>query len=110
MVATAADVLTGVPGRAPLPDDDVAGEDFLAWFRGRRASVSPCSSRVSVLHSPPYFLTPSRFPIEFLPFFELPPPRLVAVRTCMRPGEFGQGVSCQGNVTCGSREERLPGS
>lgn len=40
MVPSATDVLAGVPGRAALPDEDVAGEDFLACVCAA-AVVSP---------------------------------------------------------------------
>ena len=40
--------------------------------------------------APPYFLMPKRLPMLLRPFFELPPPRLVAVLTCMRPAFGGR--------------------
>lgn len=90
VVATSRNMLSWMKSRSSLTHDDVAGQYRLTCADTLQSSVSVVSAcRAPATGdreaSPPYFLTPNLFPIEFLPFFDDPPPRFVDVRTCISP-------------------------
>lgn len=58
-------------------EGDAAVARASSWSASRRLMQSFCNGERNG-SSPPYFLTPKRFPIELRPFFDEPPPRFVA--------------------------------
>lgn len=95
LVDSHSDMLAWVECGSSLTDDDLSREDILVWDQLELEHAKHCARRENDPgkrpgyegvkrkdNIPVNFLTPNLLPAESRPFFELPPPRLVAVRTC----------------------------